>query len=264
MLKINLKFDKNIMAREMISKSRMPVDFANYLWEKYNSSYTLLKQNINANDIDFNIIKEIKNQGFFEKNVALAKKNLKRINNNWKNKQDYINEFLSKIFKNTLDITTTGYIVSPNIRSGHNIGNNEFVWGHDQGMQDCNYDLVYLVHESLHSIFDLDNLSHVIIENICDIELAKSLNNSKIGYKGHKFLYDYHSKILPYWNLYLNRSQKEIIEEQKSQNAKYNANDFEKYRKELANMDIYKFIKFAKHTIGKLDIEEQFKVDTKV
>lgn len=234
----------------------MPVDFANYLWEKYNSSYISLKKSIHANDIDPNIVKEVQKQGFFIKEALFAQKNLKRIKKEWKHNKKDINEFLNKIFKCPIELTTTGYIFSPQFREGCNIGNNEFLWVHENGLENSNYDLVYLVHESLHSFFDLDDLSHTIIENISDVELSKTLNKTKYGYQGHKFLRDYHAKMLPYWNLYLNRSQEEIAEEQKYQKVEYNAKDFEKYRNKLSTMDILEFTEFAKQTIGELHNEK--------
>ena len=66
MLNIKFNTDEDIMARMMISKSEMPVDFANYLWGKYKISYILLQKNFKSNEIDNNIILELKHQNFFK------------------------------------------------------------------------------------------------------------------------------------------------------------------------------------------------------
>ncbi len=255
MLKINFKIDENVLAKEIISQSAMPVAFANYLWEKYKSSYIVLQNqpNINDNDIDCNIILELKQEKFFQNNLKEAKENLLRIKQNWNKKEKLINDFLLKILKTDINLNMTCYIVSTSLHCGHNIGNNSFVWGHPKGIEDANYDLVYLVHESLHSFFDKDNLSHTIIEEISDIELSKLLNNTNNGYKHHTYTTENHIKIFPFWNIYLNRSCEDINLEQKYRNIKYKINNFEKYRNEISKMDILHFLDFVKNKINNVN-----------
>ena len=93
--------------------------------------------------------------------------------------------------------------------------------------------MVYLVHESLHSYFKNDEITHTIIENISDLELAKFLNNSKKGYMVHDKLKNLHIKILPFWNLYLNKEQEEIENENKINNISYNKKDFWEYTRTI-------------------------------
>ena len=52
MLNIKFKIDKDIMAKLVISKNLMPITFANYLYDKYKSSYLLLLRNPKAEKID--------------------------------------------------------------------------------------------------------------------------------------------------------------------------------------------------------------------
>lgn len=132
----------------------------------------------------------------------------------------------------------TAIIVSPTLNCGRNIGDNQFIWGHKNGLTNENYDLVYLVHESLHSYFKNDNITHAIIENITDFELAKLLNNSEKGYTGHDYIRNLHIQILPFWNLYMN------VEE--NNDLSCDQNGFSKY-KSIKTMNIDEFINFLEH-----------------
>ena len=116
---------------------------------------------------------------------------------------------------------------------GINIGDNEFIWGHELGEKDLNYNLIYFVHESLHSYFKNNLLTHTIIEKITDIEIAKYLNNSKKGYRYHDFTRDYHIKIFPLWNLYIGKTPKEIEDEKILLSIDYDTTIFQKYCDQL-------------------------------
>lgn len=255
MLNINFEVNSNILAREIISRSNMPTEFANYLWGKYNSSYIKIQRHVMAEDIDINIIQELQQKTFFQDYLKQSNENLIRIKQNWIQNREIINKFLLEIIKTEFNLDVTCNIVSPNLNAGHNIGNNSFVWGHTKGLKDANYDLVYLVHESLHSYFEHDNLSHSIIEEISDIELSKMLNKTKCGYSCHNFTIENHVKIFPFWNLYLNRKIEEIKLEQKNRNITYKINNFEKFRDEITKMDIKNFLDFLKDKIKTVNFE---------
>ena len=97
MLNVRSKTDKDIMAKLVISKNLMPIPFANYIYDKYKSSYLLLLRNSKSNNIDNNIILELQQQVFFKQYLNEAKQNLARIETNWIKYKDKINEYLSKI-----------------------------------------------------------------------------------------------------------------------------------------------------------------------
>lgn len=188
--------------------------------------------------------------------------NFKRIKKNWLENYDKINDFLKSILRVDFDLKTTGYIVSPNLFAGNNIGDNKFVWGHRIGIKDPNYDLVYLVHESLHSLLERDNLAHAVLENISDVELARELNGfNSCGYETHNFTKDYHIKIFPFWNLYMKRTKKEIMKEQKLFNIKYDIDKFEVYREKLEKMNIFELMDFLKIETEKVKFKELIKLD---
>lgn len=265
MLNIKFETDIDILARIMISKNRIPTEFANYLWNKYKLSYKLLQENLQSNEIDSNIILELQQQKYFKTCCTEADQNLQRIQNSWTKNKDKINLFLSKVFKKDFTLNVTAIIVSPTLNCGRNIGDNQFIWGHKNGLTDENYDLVYLVHESLHSYFKNDNITHAIIENITDFELAKLLNNSEKGYTGHDYIKNLHIQILPFWNLYLNKSQKSIEKESIINNITYNLNDFYKYKPQIKNMNIDEFVEFLeKLNLDKLlDIKSSYTINIK-
>lgn len=260
MLEIEFKTDKEILARAMISKNAMPMDFAKYLFQKYRTSYLLLQNNLMEKEIDGNLLLELTQQKFFEEYINEAKENLLRMQENWQTNKDKINMFLDKIFKKNFILKTTAFIVPPNLNRGINIGNNQFVYGHINGLNDENYDLVYLVHEALHSYFKNDIISHSIIEKIADIELAKFLNNNELSYECHNFTKTMHIKILPFWNLYLNKPDDLIKEENKQQNIIYDIDSFKCYENEIKEMDIDTFVQFLKrfNLYNNLDLTCQY------
>lgn len=260
MLNINFVIDEEILAREIISRSCMPTEFANYLWDKYNSSYIKLQRLVICKEIDINILSEVKKQKFFKDIYNIATANLERIRNAWEKQKEIINKFLLTIMRVDFQLNMDCYIVSPNLNAGHNIGNNKFVWGHELGINDINYDLVYLIHESLHSYFDQDTLSHTIIEKISDIELSRLLNSKNKVYSVHDFTQKFHIKIFPFWNLYLNKTKQEIIEEQNFFNTDYDIEKFEKYRNKLKLMHINQFIEFVKTKIEKINYKQYYKI----
>ena len=261
MLRIKFKNDADVLARVMISKSMMPKKFAHYLWDNYKISYSLLIKDIKSNEINNNIILELQQQDFFKISYEKAKKNLERIQNNWEKNSDRINLFLNKIFKKEFTLDSTAIIVPPSLNTGTSIGNNQIVWGHVNGVNDENYDLVYLVHESLHSYFFKNDLTHTIIENIADIELAKFLNKTN-SYEGHPDLKPMHIKILPFWNIYLNKKQEDIVRENKINNIAYNLKDFVEYKTKIKNLNIDEFVEFLeKLNLDKLlDIKSSYTI----
>lgn len=125
-----------------------------------------------------------------------------------------------------------------------NIGSNEFIWGHNKGLKNANYDLIYIVHESLHSYFKDNMITHAIIENIADIELSKFLKSTDIANDAHDYLKDTHIKVLPFWNIYLNKSKETIEKENEENNISYNFNEFKTYEKEISKMNIDDFVNF--------------------
>ena len=116
MLKIDFLVCEDVIAREMISKSRMPIEFANYLWDKYKKSYMELQHNpmCGKNLIDYGIISELKEQEFFKKILIEAKENKATIEKLWAENCDIINEFLKKILRTDYNLAMKSFIGFPN------------------------------------------------------------------------------------------------------------------------------------------------------
>lgn len=66
MLNIKFRIDPNLMARVIISTSKMPTELANYLWNKYRLSYQILQKDLHSTEIDNNIILELQQQKYFK------------------------------------------------------------------------------------------------------------------------------------------------------------------------------------------------------
>lgn len=260
MLNINFLVNEEYLARKMISRNDMPTEFADYLWDKYRDSYLALIHDILNNTINQNILKELQQQDFFKKYMNDAKNNLTRIQTNWNKNQANINNFLKTIMKIDLDLNVTAFIFHPDINTGMNIGNNCFLWGHHKGLTDENYDLVFLVHEALHSYFANGNLNHAIIENICDVELSRFLNKSINHYPYHSFTQSQHVKIYPFWNLYLNRTKEEIKADQQYTKINYDIEKYENEREILTKLNINEFIEFLKEKSSKIEFETYYEI----
>lgn len=263
MFKFNFVVDENILAIMLIYDTKrtnhvLSNEFANYLWDKYHMDYiTIQRKRVSKDVIDKDILREVKNQNFFKKIVEDAEENAKRIENNLKEKQEGIEEFLSKILKYNNPLSNqTAYILPPYLCYGFSTSRvfpNSFVWGHQRGLKNINYDLVYIYHEALHSLFPVNNLYETVVENIADIELGRFLNCPNNLQDVHDETRLIHAKILPYWNLYLDRSRKEIEETQNYLNVDYDIDKFEPMRDVLKNMNIFEFGKWLENQ----DLEKQ-------
>ena len=256
MINIDFKTDLDIMARVLISKSMMPRDYANYLWNKYQTSYSRLIWDLISKEIDPDIIAELKEQDFFKSLSVEAEKNLERIQKSWIENRDKINEFLKGIFKKDFTLNMTAIIVAPSMNTGVNIHDDQFVWGHENGVKDEIYDLVYLVHESLHSYFENGELTHSIIENIADVELAKFLSDSDRAYECSDYLKMTHIKVAPFWYLYLDKPIAEIKKENKNIGITYQIDAFEKYRSKIEGMNLDEFVAF----LDRLNLDDTLEV----
>lgn len=221
MLNITFKVDPDIIARQCISqKNRMPKAIANELWDKYKTEFCELKKYANAKLDNNEIIKELQKTEYFKQILAESKANLQKVESQWKESRAKINEYLQKTFKKSLALNCTAYIVSPKLCIGTSIGNNCFVWGHTNAEADPSYNLVYLLHESLHSYFENGDITHAIIENIADVGLAKLLGGKL--YATHEYLKETHKQIDKDWKEYL-----KSCEQSTSANSKYKSTDID-------------------------------------
>ena len=187
----------------------------------------------------------------FQKLYKETKLYIDNVERCWNENKDRINKYLKDILKVEIDIKLNVYISHPNCYNGYSFGENNVVWGHYKGIEDSNYNLVYLVHEGLHHLIPFevnDNelvcyIKHSIIELASDYELYFLLNNESALTYGHFYLKKYKKIIYPYWLRYIGLNDYQIKErlEKDSINVdnyiKINNND-------EANMNIYEFVNF--------------------
>lgn len=105
------------------------------------------------------------------------------------------------------------YLTHPKLKNGLTVDQKTIVWGHVEDFQ--NYTTVYLCHELVHILTDLDNsqITHAIIELLADNELRIRLNQkgTYFEYPGHSSLQLPTKKLLPRWKSYLKQEDKNIF-----------------------------------------------------
>ena len=272
MLSFKFEIDEDKIARTMIRHCErmsrigryITEDQVNFLWALDRTSYNALKSSTFAS-VNQEILNVVKKMDFFPQVVADSKMNKERIEKKWARYQDKVNEYLKSVLR--IDFTlenTKAYIVSPNICNGNtNISEKYVVYGHTGGLKDEVYDIVYLTHEALHVLLGNQDMVHAIIEKIADEGLNELLNGE---YKRYRFgdlngLLDMHVRIFPYWNLYLNKSTKEIDKACKTFNISYNKKRFEPLRPILSKMNIYEFISWLnENNIFKMNYIAKIKI----
>lgn len=195
------------------------------LWFKYMDGYrTLLNMNcynpthfLLDNDVK-RTVEILKETAEFKKIYSETELYLRNIKKYWEDKKQHINEYLKKTLKIDLNLDITVYISHPDTCEGYSFGNNNIAWGHYKGIDDPNYNLIYLVHEALHCLLPFEpeendiegGIKHTIIELISDYELFSLLKGESTLNEGYPFLNEYRKFIYPYWLRYIGLYDLEI------------------------------------------------------
>jgi hypothetical protein len=119
---------------------------------------------------------------------------------------------LESIIRTKLPKNLTIFLYSENVHIGHTFGN-IIHFGHTEDWK-C-YTIVYLAHEAIHALlnennFKQDHISHAIIELCTDYHLRYLLSGYQTISIGHPYLTELRTKILPYFEKYL-ESTKDIF-----------------------------------------------------
>ena len=265
MLKLKFVVDKDVLSRCILHRDLMPKNTANRLWEKYKQSYIALHKDPFSENIDENILKDLQNVSYFHKYLEKAINFKEKVQKQWNDNIETINQFLLKILKTNLEgKLTTAYIVDPLISTGKTKDSFSFVYSHLLGEEDELYNLIYLTHEALHAYFKQNKIcfdhpfNESLVEYIADIEMVRFFTEGKQKYETHIENIAQKVRMYPYWNLYLNRSKEEINQIMKEDGIKYNIEKYEKFRKILSQMDIFQFAEFLKENNDILK-KEKFK-----
>lgn len=195
------------------------------LWVKYMDGYrTLLNMNcynptyfLLDNDVK-NTIEVLKETDEFKKIYVETELYLQNVKKYWEDNQQYINEYLKNVLRIDLNLDITVYISHPDTCEGYFFGSNNIAWGHYKGIDDPNYNLIYLVHEGLHCLLPFEpeendiegGIKHTVIELISDYELFSLLKGESTLNEGHPFLDEYRKFIYPYWLRYIGLDNLEI------------------------------------------------------
>lgn len=136
----------------------------------------------------------------------------------WQINKLLVNKHLEDILKISVPNKNFNvYLAANKIGGGKYLGNQNIYWGDLYGNDEkfTNYNMIYLIHEALHSMFNYNNLEHAVIELISDNELNKRLNNetnSEYGTIGHANLLNIRMQLLDSWKDYLNDSESNIYD----------------------------------------------------
>lgn len=228
------------------------------LWSKHMDAYRKLLNMNSYNPTIFlldkdvmNSINHLKNTSEFKKIYEETKTYMDNVKKYWNEYKDKINEFLNKIIKNNLDVSLNVYVSHPNCYEGYSFGENNVAWGHYKGIEDPNYNLVYLVHEGLHHLIPFENtdnelvcyIKHSIIELASDYELYSLLKEESTLDQGHPYLKEYKEIIYPYWLRYIGLNDYQI-KKRLEKDLVSTDNYVQIGDKKESNMDIYEFINF--------------------
>lgn len=227
------------------------------LWKKYMDSYRKLLKMDSFNPtiilLDKNVINTInylKSTNEFKKLYEETELYLENVKRYWKENKDNINKYLKCILKVNINTHLDVYISHPNCYEGYSFGDNKIAWGHYKGIEDPNYNLVYLVHEGLHHILPFEdndselvcNIKHSIIELASDYELYSLLKGESTLKDGHSYLEEYKEFIYPYWLKYIGLDNNQIQERIQRDNIN---KLIEVEDNNISNMNINEFVSFC-------------------
>ena len=257
---IAIKVLKNLIAEDNEELDNLKED----LWNKYREPYQKLL-NVGFYSpipylLDKDVLKTIndfKNADEFKRLYNETKEYFNYVKDNWNDKKDLINEYLNKILKIEINTKINVYITHPNTYTGYSFSGNNIAWGHYLGINDPIYNLTYLIHEAMHSIFPFErdedkekcNIKHAIIELISDYELQSLLKNKSTLKEGHPYLIDYKKKIYPYWLKYIGLNAEEFNKRLDKDQIDINKLKYED--KDISNLNINEFINFCYQNINR-------------
>ncbi len=104
-------------------------------------------------------------QKFYKENLIY----MENVKNYWLKNQKTTDKFISETLRiKNLNIKNKVFISHPKFNVGRSLGNNIICFGHIKGIEDPNYNYIYLIHEILHSILSIEcsSLGEMYFEKI--------------------------------------------------------------------------------------------------
>ena len=228
------------------------------LWEKYNNAYKRLMTDYSNNPIvllkDNNVVKTvnefIKTPEFnklYEETITYSNY-LKEL---FENNKDMLNQYLQRVLKMDFNLAVNVYISHPNAYTGYAFDDDKIAWGHFKGVDNPNYNIVYLTHEFLHCLIPYEKdkdemhheINHCIVELTADYELWSLLNKKSTINEGHEELKKYKKFIYPYWLKYIGLDEEDL--KLRLQRDNININDIPIIIDDLSKLNIKEFIDYC-------------------
>ena len=276
MIEFELKCSPDVLAINLLLRGKLGEHLQAHCWKTYTKDCELAQYDWQAflkNVSETNeLLNEIKSSKEFAENLEACEKNLERIELNLKRNKNRIDTFLKNVCGVDFSIPKqTVYIVA---LDGRNSGNNVILWGHPKGLRDPYYDLVYIYHEALHSMFnkikdqfklrDTWEFDHVLIQYLTDIELARLLTGNR--YDTHAYLEELEYKCYPYVQLFLNKTPAQLKKENSTSKIKvgFNKDKHAHLQETFADFNIvefYKWILTNRNDILSTKIEKHIVID---
>jgi len=160
------------------------------------------------------ILNQIKRSKEYQRLLKETEDYKKFVEKQWKRNEKKVFSILEELLGRKLPSKKIYvYITHPKLKNGKVIDKNIIVWGHSEDFP--NYATVYLCHEIMHLLTDLDRskITHAVIELMIDNELRIRLNGKGryFQFPGHKDLVKLERKILPHWKKYLKTPKKDFF-----------------------------------------------------
>ena len=257
--------DKEVIALKLLTGYIKEVnnELENYkdiLWDKYRNEYQRILKVGFYNPSDYlldqdvlNTINRFKESNEFKKLYEDTNDYCNYLKNIWKDYKGFINDYLNRILKTKFDLVSNVYVSHPNANVGYSFDGN-IAWGHYKGIDNLSYNLTYLVHEAMHTLFPFKddeneeerNIKHAIIELISDYELQSMLKGESTLKDGHIELNDYRYKIYPYWLKYIGLTNDQINERL----LKDNITIQREIKDDLSKLNIDEFISYCQKNLS--------------
>lgn len=160
------------------------------------------------------VLEAIKQSSIYSRLIEETSDYLKFVDQQWKQNEQKALSIIQKLTGLELPKSKiTVYLTHPKLKNGLAVDQKTIVWGHSEDFK--NYTTVYLCHELMHILTDLDNskITHAIIELLTDNELRIQLNQkgTYFEYPGHSSLRPLTKMLLPRWKIYLKQEDKNIF-----------------------------------------------------
>ena len=248
-MKFILKVNETAIISQLIHYKLLSPPLLTLLQEKFAEEICMLaKQPAVFNEqLAPHLFAFCKQQPEIRMHIQKCTENAQRIEQNLQKHQPSLDKFVHRLAKTELPFANTINVYIVPCGGWYMPDEKAILWGHEKGYENASYDLVYLNHERMHSVIKNTDISHVVIECF-DKEISEKVFGNDIHFiKQHSYLQNLHYKILPFWNLYTQKTVRDIKQQNKQKNFSYAVEELEPLRDTLSAMNVYEFISFLEN-----------------